>query len=168
MHLSSRLAAASLILSCSWALVARAQEPATPTREVEQVASRDNDLTRSATSGTGLTHTHHHTLTAPADPYGFAQVLNHYRAMAGLPPVAYDPNLSSWASQNNAAQCRRGIGHHVNPNCFQNCGWNQDSVMSVAREWMSSPGHRRNMLSPSIRSFGIAYGPGPYWTMNAR
>lgn len=102
------------------------------------------------------------------DPYGFAAVLNSYRAMAGLPPVAYDPNLSAWASQNNAAQSRRGLGHHVNPNCFQNCGWNYQDVVSVARGWMNSPGHRRNMLSPSITRFGIAYGPGPYWTMNAQ
>jgi uncharacterized protein YkwD len=31
---------------------------------------------------------------------------------------------------------------------------------------MNSPGHAQNMLSPSATRFGIAYGPGPYWTMN--
>lgn len=104
----------------------------------------------------------------PSDPYGFAQILNAYRASAGLPPVAYDPNLSAWASRNNAVQCRRGIGHHVNPGCFQNCGWNYASAWDVARGWLHSPGHRDNMLQPSITRFGIAYGPGPYWTLNAR
>ena len=103
-----------------------------------------------------------------SDPYGFAVILNQHRAAAGLQPVAYDPNLSSWASQNNAVQCRRGIGHHVNPCCFQNCGWNYADAQSVAQGWMSSPGHRENMLSPSITRFGIAMGPGPYWTLNAR
>ena len=39
---------------------------------------------------------------------------------------------------------------------------------SVAQAWMESRGHRQNMLSSSVTHFGIAYGPGPYWTMNAR
>src|SRR5262249_37522482 len=58
-----------------------------------------------------------------SDPYGFAAILNRIRASAGLQPLAYDPELTSWASRNNAVQCRRGIGHHVNPSCVQNCGW---------------------------------------------
>jgi uncharacterized protein YkwD len=102
------------------------------------------------------------------DPYGFTAILNRLRAAAGLHPVACDPDLSSWASQNNAAQCRRGIGHHVNPCGVQNCGWNYANADAVARGWMNSPGHRQNMLSPSITRFGIAFGPGPYWTLNAR
>ena len=103
-----------------------------------------------------------------SDPYGFTAILNRLRASAGLHPVAYDPELSSWASQNNAVQCRRGIGHHVNPCGVQNCGWNYADASSVAQGWMHSPGHRQNMLSPSITHFGIAFGPGPYWTLNAR
>lgn len=104
----------------------------------------------------------------PSDPYGFSQILNAYRASAGLPPVAYDANLSAWASQNNAAQSRKGIGHYINPGCFQNCGWNYSSARAVANGWLQSPGHRDNMLQPGITRFGIAYGPGPYWTLNAR
>ncbi len=103
-----------------------------------------------------------------SDPYGFASILNRLRAAAGLHPVAYDPELSSWASQNNSAQCHRGIGHHVNPCGVQNCGWNYADASAVAQGWMNSPGHRQNLLSPSISRFGIAYGPGPYWTLNAR
>lgn len=103
-----------------------------------------------------------------ADPYGFAAIINHYRAQAGLHPLAYDSSLSAWASQNNAAQCSQGIGHHVVPNCFQNCGWNYSSAQEAAVAWMNSSGHRQNMLTPSATRFGIAYGPGPYWTLNAR
>jgi hypothetical protein len=102
------------------------------------------------------------------DPYGFAAILNEYRSSAGLPPVSYDPSLSAWASQNNEVQHRRGIGHHVNPNCNQNCAYNTQDAVSTAEEWMNSPGHRANLLSPSISRFGIAYGPGPYWTLNAQ
>jgi uncharacterized protein YkwD len=103
-----------------------------------------------------------------SDPYGFVAILNQHRAAAGLQPVVYDPELSSWASRNNVVQCRRGIGHHVNPCCFQNCGWNYTDASAVAQGWMNSPGHRQNMLSPAISRFGIAFGPGPYWTLNAR
>jgi hypothetical protein len=103
-----------------------------------------------------------------ADPYGFMALLNTYRAWAGLPPLAYDPDLSAWAAHNNVAQNSYGLGHHVNPNCCQNSAWNVHDAESVAAAWMQSPGHRANMLNPSISSFGIAYGPGPYWTMNAR
>lgn len=100
------------------------------------------------------------------DPYGFSALINNYRASAGLPPLAYDPNLAAWASQNNAAQCSRGLGHHIMANFFQNCGYNQASVLDIAISWMNSPGHAQNMLAPSATRFGIAYGPGPYWTMN--
>jgi uncharacterized protein YkwD len=106
--------------------------------------------------------------TAVVDPYGFAAILNAYRASAGLHPLAYDADLSNWAAHNNAAQARRGLGHHVLPNCYQNCGWNYSDAWSLARGWMNSPGHRENMLTPSATRFGIAYGPGPYWTLNAQ
>lgn len=102
------------------------------------------------------------------DPYGFTNVLNRIRASAGLHPLAYDPSLSSWAHQNNAEQCRRGLGHHINPFGTQNCAYNYSDADSAATGWMNSPGHRENMLSPTATSFGIAFGPGPYWTMNAR
>jgi uncharacterized protein YkwD len=101
------------------------------------------------------------------DPLGFVGALNQYRASAGLPPLAVDANLSAWASQNNAVQAARGIGHHVVPNCVQNCGWNYSNAWGVLQGWINSPGHRQNLLNPWIRRVGIAYGPGPYWTMNA-
>jgi hypothetical protein len=102
------------------------------------------------------------------DPYGFAAILNQYRAAAGLHPLIYDHDMSAWAAQNNAAQSERGIGHHVSANFFQNCAWNTPDAASTADEWMNSRGHRANMLSSSVTHFGIAFGPGPYWTMNAR
>ncbi len=108
------------------------------------------------------------TATYGGDPYGFAGILNRIRAAAGLHPLQYDPSLSSWASQNNAAQSNRGIGHHVNPNCYQNCGWNYTNASDAANGWLNSPGHRQNMLASNVSSFGIAYGPGPYWTLNLR
>jgi Cysteine-rich secretory protein family len=105
---------------------------------------------------------------ATGDPYGFADILNRIRAGVGLPPAVYDPNLSSWAAQNNVAQSNQGLGHHINPNCYQNCGWNYPDAESAAAGWMNSPPHRETMLLANMSRFGIAYGPGPYWTMNAQ
>lgn len=102
------------------------------------------------------------------DPYGFIAILNNLRAQHGLRGVGYDSNLSAWASQNNAAQCSRGLGHHVNPGCFQNSFWNTTSAWQTAIGWMNSPGHREAMLQPNVSVAGIAYGPGPYWTLNLR
>jgi hypothetical protein len=107
-------------------------------------------------------------LVPATDPYGFATILNGYRASAGLPPLAYDHGLSAWAAQNNAVQASHGMGHHIVPNCRQNCAWNTPDAPSVAQAWMDSRGHRANMLDSSVTRFGIAFGPGPYWTMNAQ
>lgn len=107
-------------------------------------------------------------LLPSTDPYGFAAILNQQRAAAGLPPLEYDHDLSSWAAMNNAHQADRGLGHHVNPNCHQNCAWNTPDAASTANTWLNSPAHRDNMYSPNVRTFGIAYGPGPYWTLNLR
>jgi hypothetical protein len=107
-------------------------------------------------------------LAPTTDAYGFAAVLNAHRASAGLPPLAYDPELSQWAAANNQAQAARGLGHHVSPNCYQNCAYNSTSADDAAANWMNSRDHRANMLAPTATTFGVAYGPGPYWTLNLR
>jgi uncharacterized protein YkwD len=104
----------------------------------------------------------------PADPYSFTAMLNHLRATVGLRPVEYDHDLSAWAARNNAVQCWRGLGHHVNPSCYQNSAWNTPDASSTLSTWLSSPAHRDNLLAPEITRVGLAHGPGPYWTMNAR
>ncbi|AGA31393.1 CAP domain-containing protein [Singulisphaera acidiphila] len=99
------------------------------------------------------------------DPYGFTAWLNATRASYGLPPVGYDPNLSSWASVNNGQQQSRGMGHHVmGPARRQNAAMGQ--YASIGAMWMNSPGHRAALLDPTIRWIGIA-GLGAYWTFNA-
>ncbi len=99
------------------------------------------------------------------DPYGFTAWLNSTRAQYGLPAVGFDPNLAAWASQNNAQQNARGMGHHVmGPARRQNSA--MGSYASVPGMWMASPAHRAALLDPTIRFIGIA-GAGAYWTYNA-
>ena len=100
-----------------------------------------------------------------ADPHGFVAWLNQTRAGYGLPPVSYDPNLESWAQQNNAAQNARGLGHFVmGPARRQNSA--MGNYGSIGAMWMASPAHRSALLDPSIRFVGLA-GSGNYWTFNA-
>ncbi len=171
MSITTRMAAAFLILTSIARAQAQApQSPKKPVRETVKLADR-SVRTTAATVFDNAKSSIPFANPEPepaADPYGFAAYFNDYRSRAGLPPVAYDPNLSNWASHNNAAQTRRGLGHFVNPNCVQNCAWNITDAATAAQAWMNSSGHRENMLSPTISRFGIAYGPGPYWTLNAR
>jgi len=103
--------------------------------------------------------------TEPGDPYGFTGWLNATRAAYGLPPVGHDPNLSSWAAENNNHQAARGMGHFVmGPARRQNAAFG--SVANIGAMWMNSPAHRAALLDPTIRWIGIA-GLGVYWTFNA-
>jgi uncharacterized protein YkwD len=140
------------------------EAPQQPTREVATEATRDV----AAEPARNVTTEPAPEVAVATDPYGFAAILNQLRANAGLPALAYDGDLSNWAAHNNVAQSRRGLGHHVNPNCLQNCAWNAADATTLADMWIGSPSHLANMLSPSISRFGIAYGPGPYWTLNVQ
>ncbi|MDG3003527.1 CAP domain-containing protein [Paludisphaera mucosa] len=161
------------------ASVAQQAEPVAPSTETAEQEAADaaapvaeaapaSESTPVADPATAAEPAAAYTYATTGDPYGFMSVLNRIRASAGLHPLAYDSDLSSWAHQNNAEQCRRGLGHHVNPSGIQNCAYNYTDADSTAAGWMNSPGHRRNLLSPSATHFGIAFGPGPYWTLNAR
>ena len=104
-------------------------------------------------------------VAAANDPYGFVSWLNATRAAYGLPAVGHDPNLSSWAAENNNHQAARGMGHFVmGPARRQNAAFGAYS--SIGTMWMNSPAHRAALLDPTIRWIGIA-GLGAYWTFNA-
>jgi hypothetical protein len=99
------------------------------------------------------------------DPYGFTGWLNATRAAYGLSAVGHDPNLSSWAAENNNHQAARGMGHFVmGPARRQNSA--VGSISDIGSMWMNSPAHRAALLDPTIRWIGIA-GLGAYWTFNA-
>jgi uncharacterized protein YkwD len=103
--------------------------------------------------------------TDAGDPYGFTGWLNATRASYGLPAVGHDPNLSSWAAENNNHQAARGMGHFVmGPARRQNAAFGD--VSNIGAMWMASPAHRAALLDPTIRWIGIA-GLGAYWTFNA-
>jgi uncharacterized protein YkwD len=144
-----------------------AQPVATQVVPVSYVRPATDAAPAEATTATANAAT---TEAAPAsvessDPYGFLSWLNSTRAAYGLPAVGHDPNLSSWAAENNNHQAARGMGHFVmGPARRQNAAFG--SFASIGTMWMNSPAHRAALLDPTIRWMGLA-GLGAYWTFNA-
>ncbi len=131
-----------------------AAQPAAP--EVTQASDSSAATTAAAPATAAVEY---------GDPYGFLSWLNTTRAAYGLPAVGHDPNLSSWAAENNNHQAARGMGHFVmGPARRQNAAFG--SYGNIGAMWMNSPAHRAALLDPTIRWMGIA-GLGAYWTFNA-
>ena len=107
--------------------------------------------------------------TAPAsDPYGFAAVVNRIRRAAGLAPW-----LTITSFRCGPRTIMHGSAATVSATtsartATRTARWNTPDAESVAQAWMNSPGHRANILDNTSSRFGIAFGPGPYWTMNTR
>lgn len=103
--------------------------------------------------------------SAPSADHGFTAWLNSVRAQHGRGPVAFDANLSYWASVNNGQQSAYGMGHHVMGSARR-----QNSGMGPAHQvwpmWLSSPLHRDALLDHTITAIGISFS-GSYWTFNA-
>ncbi len=134
-----------------------AAQPAAPAQATQ--------VSDSTTAPTATAETVSAEAVAYSDPYGFLSWLNATRAAYGLPAVGHDPNLSSWAAENNNHQAARGMGHFVmGPARRQNAAFG--SYSSIGAMWMNSPAHRAVLLDPTIRWMGIA-GAGAYWTFNA-
>ena len=111
---------------------------------------------------------------APSSPgiprtVGYADPLapvNAIRAQRGLPPLAWDDSLASYAASNNAACAARGQGHHVKPSyAAQNVAPTTDPTTAAAM-WINSPPHAANMLG-GYRFAGLSSGGG-HTTMNLR
>lgn len=114
-----------------------------------------------------------------------AQYINAYRARAGLSPLRSSPLLASVAQTQCRLMIANGrIGHSFGPGTrlgerllkaggeprlvAENVARGQMSVSDVMEAWMNSSGHRRNMLHPRMREFGLAQlsnGGKPYWAL---
>lgn len=109
------------------------------------------------------------------------------RSRNGLPALVPDSGLEKVALQQAANMARVGRMTHstgwrrdfvsrvraggVGGAAAENIAAGQRDVGSVLSAWMDSPGHRRNILDPRFRRFGLAYATGKepegrrFWTM---
>jgi len=113
--------------------------------------------------------------TATGEDSSFEQrvleLINKERAKAGLAPVAYNAALDNSAEKHArhmslvGRMAHDGIGDGDPGERARAEGWRrgwgenvakgQSTPEQVVREWMASPGHRRNILDPSFRVMGV-------------
>jgi uncharacterized protein YkwD len=93
---------------------------------------------------------------------------NAERARHGLPPLAVDQRLVQSARAHTAWMTRARRLQH-NPRAMgENIAMGQPTPMEAMRSWMSSSGHRANILNRSYRRIGVSGYTAPdvtvYWT----
>lgn len=99
--------------------------------------------------------------------------LTKIRTSYGLPPLVPDAKLERAALQQAQLMARKGRMTHttgwgadfnsrmksngINGASAENVARGRIGAGEVFRMWMNSPGHRRNMLNPNYRRFGLSY-----------
>jgi uncharacterized protein YkwD len=96
------------------------------------------------------------------------RLVNIERQRAGLRPLNVSERLMVDARSWSNTQASRSRMYHSKMGYRENVAMGQRTPNEVVRVWMNSPGHRRNIMSPSISTIGVglAYSSGgrPYWT----
>jgi len=109
-------------------------------------------------------------------------LVNQARAVAGCRALAADSGLAAVAAAHSADMRDRGFFDHVNLAGLspfdraeaaglsaraENIARGQDDAAAVMDAWMSSPGHRSNILDCGLTRLGVGTadgGTGPWWT----
>ncbi|WJY28241.1 CAP domain-containing protein [Sporosarcina trichiuri] len=107
---------------------------------------------------------------------------NAERQKAGLKPLQFDEKLLKSARQKSADMAANRYFSHTSPtygspfdqmkangityrSAAENIAMGQRSAQEVVQDWMNSPGHRQNILTPGFTHIGIGYDAnGNYWT----
>ena len=102
---------------------------------------------------------------------------NAERAAAGLPPLALDPRLNAAAQRHADDMLQRSYYSHVSPDgggpaervrqsgyvfrlVAENIARGPVSVDEAMDNWLASEDHRRNLLNPGFRDFGVGVAVG--------
>jgi uncharacterized protein YkwD len=112
---------------------------------------------------------------------------NGERAAAGCPALTPNPQLEAAARKHNDEMARTGNFSHTGLDgstvgdrataagypfrvIAENIAAGQASADEVVRSWMSSEGHRANIVNCELRDLGVAYAVDannkPYWTQD--
>jgi uncharacterized protein YkwD len=81
---------------------------------------------------------------------------NAERARYGLPPLQVDAELMESARRHAQWMGRNRILQHTRASVAENIAMGQPDSRSVLASWMSSSGHRANILNPGHRRIGVA------------
>lgn len=111
-----------------------------------------------------------------------AGVLDALRAEDGLPRLSQNDDLQRAAFAHAEDMLRNSYFSHTGSDgstvadrvsrtgyqwCYvaENIAQGQKDLTEVMKAWVRSPGHRSNLLSESVREFGLAEGPGYIWVI---
>lgn len=111
------------------------------------------------------------------------RLTNTARSGAGCPPVSPDPRVAEAAQRHSDDMAVRDYFAHDSRDGrsfdrriaaagyptpgAENIAMGQDDAQHVVRDWMNSPGHRKNILDCSLRTIGVGLsGDGRYWTQD--
>ncbi len=93
---------------------------------------------------------------------------NAQRARHGLPPLVVDQRLVQSARAHTAWMTRAGRLRHTSQPVAENIAMGQQSAAEAVSSWMSSSGHRANILSRGHRRIGVSAYRSPdgtvFWT----
>ena len=95
--------------------------------------------------------------------------VNAERRSRGLRPLKISEKLMTVARGWSGVQARQRRMYHSNNGFGENVAYGQPTPDAVMRDWMNSPGHRRNILSPSYTEIGVGAvqnGRSIYWTQS--
>jgi uncharacterized protein YkwD len=81
---------------------------------------------------------------------------NAERARYRLPPLRLDRDLLTSARRHAFWMTRSGNLVHTTANVGENIAMGQRSSTEVVRDWMTSPGHRANILNGRYTRIGVA------------
>lgn len=115
------------------------------------------------------------------------RITNEERVGAGLSPLVCDPGLTRSARLHSQDMCNQMYFSHTSldgrtmtdrinaqgvrwSRIGENIARGQPTPQAVHDAWMTSPGHRANIMSTGYGRIGIGHvacpGRGPYWTQN--
>ena len=122
--------------------------------------------------------------TAEADPVlAVIALTNEERGKARVPPLTVDPRLTDAAERHADRMAKRDrLSHTLDGRTVaervraagyeyrtvgENIAWNQRTPAEVVGGWMTSRGHRQNLLSNDFTHIGVAVATNakgePYW-----
>ncbi len=85
-----------------------------------------------------------------------AERTNAERVRYGLPPLVVDRGLMESARAHCAWMTHNYALQHTRLAVAENIAMGQQTSEEAVRSWMSSPGHRANILNPRHRRLGVA------------
>lgn len=115
-----------------------------------------------------------------SNEYQVLQLTNQERSRYGLKPLSWNQKLFVAACKHSSNMYKDGYIYHQSPNgsgmsdrahrvgyrfsyLAENVASGQKTPQEVVKAWMSSSGHRKNILNPNLTEIGIGH-VNNYWT----